>query len=73
MLGKRDNFGINRSFGPPQKKISINFSKAKTKLCLSLLYNHDNTHLFVKRKEIFKFKTGNKNVNFLTQLSRKHI
>ena len=23
MFGKRDNFGINRSFGPPQKKLVL--------------------------------------------------
>ena len=41
-LGKGDTFGINGSFDAPEKKIGINFSKAKTKLCLSLHYNADN-------------------------------
>ena len=44
-----------------QKKININFSKAKTKFCLSLHYNADNSYLFVNGKEIYKFKTSNKN------------
>ena len=30
-------------------------------------YNVDNSYLFVNGKEIFKFKTDNKNVNFPTQ------
>ena len=35
-----------------QKKIfSINFSKARTRLCLSLHYNGDNNYLFVNGKE----------------------
>ena len=44
--------------------IDINQSKGKTKFCLSLHYNSDNIYLFVNGKEIFKFKGGNKNVNF---------
>ena len=47
--------------------LSTNFSKANTKLCLSLHYNADNRHLFVNRKEILKFKADNKNVNFPAQ------
>ena len=30
-------------------------------------YNADNSYLFVNGKEIFKFKAGNKSVNFSTQ------
>ena len=48
-----------------EKKFSINFSKAKTKLCLSFQYNGDNSYLFVNGKEICSFKASNKNVNFL--------
>ena len=33
ILGEGDTFGINGSFGEPEKKININFSKAKTKFC----------------------------------------
>ena len=36
ILGEGNTFGINSSFGVPEKKFSINFTKAKTKLCLSL-------------------------------------
>ena len=34
---------------------------------MGLHYNGDNSYLFVNGKEISKFKTGNKNVNFPTQ------
>ena len=34
---------------------------------MSLHNNADNSYLFVKVKEIFKFKADNKNVNFPTQ------
>ena len=34
MLDKGDNFGINGSFGAPEKEFSINFRKAKTKFLL---------------------------------------
>ena len=50
-----------------QKKCDINFIKAKTKFCLSLHYNSDNSYLFLNGKEIYEFKTGNKNVNFPSQ------
>ena len=59
-------FSISRSFGSAEKMLSINFSKATTKLCLSLHYNDDNSYLFVNGKEIFTFKGNNKNVNFPT-------
>ena len=58
---------INDSVGAAEQKFSINFSKARTKFCLSLHYNHDNSYLFVNRKEIYKFKADDKNVNFPTQ------
>ena len=67
MLGEGPAFGINGSFGSPDKKFSINYSKANTKLCLNLRYNADNIYLFVNGKEIFKFKVDNNNVNFPTQ------
>ena len=67
VLGEGDTFGINGSFGAPEKKFSINFSKANTKFCLGLHYNADNSYLFVNGKDIFKFKANNKNVNFPTQ------
>ena len=41
-LDEGPNYGINGSFGAPEKKFSINFIKANTKFCLSLHYNADN-------------------------------
>ena len=68
MLVEGPTFGINESFASGQKSFSINFSKANTKFCLSLLYNTGNSYFFVnKKKEIFKFRADNKNVNFPTQ------
>ena len=65
MVGEGPTYGINRSFGPPEKKFSINFSKAKTKcswVCITVVI-----------KEIYMFKDDNKNVNFLTQLCLESI
>ena len=73
VLGDGPTFGINGSFGSPGKKFSINFSKANTKFCLSLHYNPDNSYLFLNEKEVFKFKTDNKNVNFPTQFCLGNI
>ena len=67
MLGEGPTYGINWSFGSPEKKFSINFIKTKGKFCWSLQYNADNSYLFFNEKEIFKFKANNKNVNFPTQ------
>ena len=66
VLGEGRTYG---SFGSPEKKFSINFSKANTKFYLGLHYNADNNYLLVKGKEIFKFQADNKRVNFLTQFS----
>ena len=43
------------------KKFDINFSKAKTKFCLSLHSNAANSYLFVDGKKICKFEASNKN------------
>ena len=51
LLGEGDTFGINGSFGAPDKKVSINFSKAKTKFCLSLHSDVDN-NFFVNGKKL---------------------
>ena len=57
-------FDINGSFGAPEKKFNIFFTKAKTKFCLSLHYNADNSYLFVNGTEIYKFKSSNKTNSF---------
>ena len=41
-----------------QKKIYlISFTKSSARFCLSLLYNSDNSYLFLNGTEICKFKT----------------
>ena len=57
VLGEGPTFGINWSFGSPEKTSKINFSKANTKFCLSLHYNIDNSYLFVNGQEIFIFQS----------------
>ena len=47
-------YGINGSFGSPEKNLSINFTKANIKFCLNSNYNADYCYLFVNGKEIFK-------------------
>ena len=55
VLGEGLTYGIN---GAPEKRFSINFTKAKTKFCLSSHYNHDNSYLFVLGlKQIIKMLT----------------
>ena len=49
-LGLGPTFGTNGSFGDPDKKFSINFTKPNTKFCLSLHYNGNSRYLFVNRK-----------------------
>ena len=63
-------FDIDGSFGAPEKKFSINFSKAKTKFCLSLHYNGDNICLFVNGEKIYislkeLIKISNFHLNFI--------
>ena len=50
VLGEGDTFGINGSFGVPEKKFSINFRKVKTRFDFSFHYNGDNSYLFVNGK-----------------------
>ena len=45
-LGGDPTFTINENFGSAEKRFSFNFSKANTKLCLSLYYNADKSYLF---------------------------
>ena len=45
------------------KMYSINFTKEKTKLCLSLHYNGSNSYLFINGTEIIKFKAKDSEIN----------
>ena len=74
MLGEGTAYIIKGGFGAPEKKFSINFSeKTTTKFCLKLHYNGDNNCLFENRKEFFKFKANNGNVNCPTKFCRGSI
>ena len=73
VLGEGQTYSFNGSFGLPGKKFIIGFTKANTKLCLSLHYNANNSYLFVNGKEIFKFKADNENVNFPTQFCLRSL
>ena len=73
VLGQGLAYRINGSFGSPEKEISISFSKANPKFCLSLHYNADNSYLFGNGKESFKFTADNKNVNLPTQFFLRSI
>ena len=47
-----------------ENKIDFKFTKVKTKFCLSLHYNADNSYLFVNGKDVCEFKASNKNIVF---------
>ena len=63
LLGEEDTF-FNEGFDAPEKKLSINFGKANTKLWLSLHHNSDSSYLSLSGKQTFKFKANNRKVNF---------
>ena len=52
MLGEGLSDDINGSIGAAEKKFSIYFSKSKTNFCLRLHYNHDNSYLFVPKRNL---------------------
>ena len=58
--------GINGSFGSPEKKFSINFSKENTKFCLSSHYIGDNSYFLLMKKKSLSLKPI---INFPIQLS----
>ena len=68
ILGERNTFSINGGFGAKEKKIDIILVKQ-----IQRFTNDDNSYLFVNGKEIYKFKAGNKNVDFLSQFCLRSI
>ena len=52
VTGERPTYDTNGSVGTTEKKLSINFSKAKKKLCLSFHYNSGHNFLFVNGKNL---------------------
>ena len=57
VLGKDFIQGIDGTTNYEEKMYSINFTKSKTRFCLSLHYNKENSYLFVNGTEIYKFET----------------
>ena len=66
-------FGVDGSFGSPEKKFSIYVNKEGTRFSLSLHYNGDYSYWFVNGKEIFKFKANNGNTNFPNRFCLRSI
>ena len=56
VLGKDFIQGINNTTIYAEKTYSTNFTKSRTRFCLSLHYYGDNSYLFVNGTEICKFK-----------------
>ena len=73
ILHEGDTFDINGSFGAPEKKFSINFSKANKKFCLSLHYNADNSYFFVNEKKSLSLKLTIKMLTFQPNFIWKHF
>ena len=73
ILGEGPTYGINGGVQSPEKKFIINFTKANTKSCLSLHYDAANSYLFVNETEIFKFKAGNRIVNFPSEFCLRSV
>ena len=77
VLGECPAYGFNGSFGSPEKKLCINFSKANTKFFLSLHYNGDNIYLFfnvyLMDKNDIKLFTLIKQVLIVLLCFRKHL
>ena len=49
IIGECRTYGNNGKYGFTEKKCSINFTKANTKVCLSLHYDSDNSLLIEKK------------------------
>ena len=62
ILGKGPTQGLEHTVSA-QKLYSVNFTKEKTKFCLSLHYNEVDSHLFVDDTEIIKFKVKDSEIN----------
>lgn len=61
-------FDTDGGFAAPEKVLSINFNKAKTKFCWVYITIIAIVICFSMEKKSFKFRGNNRNVSFLTQL-----
>ena len=57
ILAKGQTQGLDNTTLTAEAEYSINFSRSKRKLCLSLHYNGSNSFLFVNATKIYQFKT----------------
>ena len=64
VLCEGPTFEAISNFGSSEKNFSINFSKANTKFCLSLLYNTDNSYFFLNGKKSLSLKPSKKMLTF---------
>ena len=64
ILGEGPTYGINGSFGSPEKKLSINFTEANTKFCFSLHYNDDYSYCLLMEKKSLSLKPTIKMLTF---------
>ena len=62
ILGKGPTPGLEHTL-TAEKLYSINFTKEKTKFCLSLHYNGANSYLFVNGTEIIKFNAKDSEIS----------
>ena len=63
----------NHSLNDAEKLFTMDFSKVKIKVCTGLEYNSHRNYLFLNKIKIYKFKTDNNKVNFLSQFSSGRI
>ena len=73
ILQEISTYGINGSFGSPGKKNSTNLVKQKTKFCVGLHYNCNNSYLIVNKKKSLNLKLTIKMLISNSVLSRKLI
>ena len=64
VLGEGPTYGINGSFGSPEKNFSINLRKANTKFCLGLHYNADNSYFLLMEKKSLNLQLTMKMLTF---------
>ena len=62
ILGKGPTQGLEHTLSA-EKLYSIDFTKEKDKVCLSLHYNGANSYLFVNGTEIIRFKAKDSEIN----------
>ena len=56
ILGEDPTYGINGSFGSPEKNFSINFTKANIKFCFEVNYNADDVICLLMEKKSLSLK-----------------